>query len=90
MYRRDPGRYLRRPLARILTADPDRDRFILSKGHAALALYAVLASKGWISYANSMNSARWKPHRRASGTYRSGVDFSTDPWTSISMRWAQP
>jgi transketolase len=29
--------------------DPDRDRFILSKGHAALALYAVLALKGWIS-----------------------------------------
>jgi transketolase len=28
--------------------DPDRDRFILSKGHAALALYAVLAAKGWI------------------------------------------
>ena len=28
--------------------DPDRDRFILSKGHAALALYAVLAKKGWI------------------------------------------
>jgi transketolase len=29
-------------------ADPERDRFILSKGHAALALYAVLALKGWI------------------------------------------
>jgi len=29
--------------------DPDRDRFILSKGHAALALYAVLYLKGWIS-----------------------------------------
>jgi transketolase len=28
--------------------DPDRDRFILSKGHAALALYATLAVKGWI------------------------------------------
>ncbi len=27
--------------------DPDRDRFILSKGHAALALYAVLALKGF-------------------------------------------
>jgi transketolase len=31
--------------------DPDRDRFILSKGHAALALYAALAAKGWISSA---------------------------------------
>jgi transketolase len=29
--------------------DPERDRFVLSKGHAALALYAVLCSKGWLS-----------------------------------------
>lgn len=29
--------------------DPERDRFILSKGHAALALYAVLYLKGWIT-----------------------------------------
>ena len=29
--------------------DKDRDRFILSKGHAALALYAALHLKGWIS-----------------------------------------
>lgn len=28
--------------------DPERDRFVLSKGHAALALYAALAVKGWI------------------------------------------
>lgn len=27
--------------------DPDRDRFILSKGHAAVALYAILADKGF-------------------------------------------
>jgi transketolase len=27
--------------------DPDRDRFILSKGHAATALYAVLAERGF-------------------------------------------
>lgn len=27
-------------------ADPDRDRFVLSKGHAALALYAALAEVG--------------------------------------------
>ena len=30
---------------------PDRDRFVLSKGHAALALYAALALKGWIERA---------------------------------------
>jgi len=29
--------------------DPDRDRFILSKGHAALGLYAALHLRGWIS-----------------------------------------
>lgn len=29
--------------------DPNRDRFILSKGHAGLALYSILAEKGFIS-----------------------------------------
>lgn len=29
--------------------DADRDRFILSKGHAALALYAALNLRGWLS-----------------------------------------
>lgn len=29
--------------------DPDRDRFILSKGHAALAVYAALYLKGWLT-----------------------------------------
>jgi transketolase len=28
--------------------DPDRDRFVLSKGHAALALYAALSLRGWL------------------------------------------
>lgn len=27
--------------------DPDRDRFILSKGHAAMTLYAILAARGF-------------------------------------------
>jgi transketolase len=30
--------------------DPDRDRFILSKGHAAMALYSVLAERGYITH----------------------------------------
>ncbi|HWS71656.1 MAG TPA: transketolase [Thermoanaerobaculia bacterium] len=38
--------------SRILRAesaeDPERDRFVLSKGHAALALYAALHVRGWI------------------------------------------
>ena len=29
--------------------DTDRDRFILSKGHAALALYAALRLRGWLT-----------------------------------------
>lgn len=29
--------------------NPNRDRFVLSKGHAALALYAALSLKGWIT-----------------------------------------
>ncbi len=39
------GRVMRIPAPE----DPDRDRFILSKGHAALALYAALHLKGWLS-----------------------------------------
>lgn len=31
--------------------DPDRDRFVLSKGHAALALYAALHLRGWLTRA---------------------------------------
>jgi transketolase len=29
--------------------DPDRDRFLLSKGHGPMAYYAVLAAKGFVS-----------------------------------------
>lgn len=29
--------------------DPKRDRFVMSKGHAALALYAALHSAGWLT-----------------------------------------
>lgn len=32
--------------------DPDRDRFVLSKGHAVEALYAVLAHKGFLDLAD--------------------------------------
>ncbi|MGN0613681.1 MAG: transketolase [Porcipelethomonas sp.] len=37
--------------------DPDRDRFVLSKGHCAPALYAVLALKGYFSE-NELKSLR--------------------------------
>jgi transketolase len=32
--------------------DPARDRFVLSKGHAALALYAALHLRGWLTAAD--------------------------------------
>jgi transketolase len=32
--------------------DPERDRFVLSKGHAALALYAALRLRGWLTDAD--------------------------------------
>lgn len=35
--------------------DPDRDRFILSKGHACVALYAILAEKGFFPKAKLDN-----------------------------------
>src|SRR5580658_413979 len=58
--------------------DPDRDRFVLSKGHAALALYAALAVKGWISYADlacfCADGSRIAVHPQHTVP---GVDFST-------------
>lgn len=33
-----------------LVQNPERDRFILSKGHGAVAMYIVMASKGFFSY----------------------------------------
>lgn len=35
--------------------DPERDRFILSKGHAALAVYAALHLRGWLT-ADELNT----------------------------------
>lgn len=57
---------------------PDRDRFILSKGHAALALYAVLGLKGWLaldalsSFCSDGTTLGVHPDRVVEG-----VDFST-------------
>jgi transketolase len=59
-------------------ADPDRDRFILSKGHAALALYAALSLKGWISQREMdqfcVDGSRIAVHPEHTVP---GVDFST-------------
>lgn len=58
--------------------DPDRDRFVLSKGHAALALYSVLAAKGWISHAELAgfcgDGSRIAVHPEHTVP---GIDFST-------------
>jgi transketolase len=58
--------------------DPDRDRLILSKGHAALALYAVLRKLGFVSeslngYASFDSCLEGHPDM----TSVAGVDFST-------------
>jgi transketolase len=59
-------------------SDPDRDRFVLSKGHAALALYAALAARGWISHAEldafCGEGSRIAVHPEHTVT---GVDFAT-------------
>jgi transketolase len=56
----------------------DRDRFVLSKGHAALALYAALAAKGWMS---EQTLASYCGNASLLGVHPEhalrGVDFST-------------
>lgn len=58
--------------------DADRDRFILSKGHAALALYAALHLRGWLT-AQELDTfcgddSRLGVHPQH---FVPGVDFST-------------
>ncbi|MFF8996403.1 transketolase [Streptomyces achromogenes] len=49
-------------------ADPDRDRFLLSKGHGPMAYYAVLAAKGFLP-------TEWLP---GFGTYDSPLGHHPD------------
>lgn len=59
-------------------ADPERDRFILSKGHAALAVYAALSLRGWLarealdSYCGDGSLLGVHPEHALGG-----IDFST-------------
>lgn len=68
------GRVLRIPHP----SDQQRDRFVLSKGHAALALYAALFLKGWLTgdqldtYCADGSLLGVHPERSLTG-----VDFST-------------
>jgi transketolase len=58
--------------------DPDRDRLILSKGHAALAVYAALHLRGWLTkgqlqtYCADASLLGVHPEH-----YLTGIDFST-------------
>lgn len=58
--------------------DPDRDRFVLSKGHASLALYAALHLRGWLS---EDELSTYNADGTLLGTHPEavlrGVDFST-------------
>jgi transketolase len=69
-------RHLR--IGRANLADPLRDRFVLSKGHAAIGLYAVLRRLGWLdapleSYASFGSPLEGPPDMTAA----SCVDWST-------------
>ena len=59
-------------------ADAERDRFVLSKGHAALALYAALHLRGWLTSADlntfCADGTALGVHPEHNVT---GVDFST-------------
>lgn len=58
--------------------DPERDRFVLSKGHAAVGLYAVLALRGFFPVAELAGFGR--PGSRLTGHPPwglPGVDFAT-------------
>ncbi|MFN8525563.1 MAG: transketolase [Chloroflexota bacterium] len=58
--------------------DPERDRFILSKGHAALALHAALHLRGWLTHAQlSSFCADGSPYGVHPEIDALGVDFAT-------------
>ncbi|MBF0625563.1 MAG: transketolase [Magnetococcales bacterium] len=58
--------------------DPERDRFVLAKGHASLALYAALYLKGWMARA-TLDSFRadGSPLGTHPEAVLPGVDFAT-------------
>jgi transketolase len=59
--------------------DPNRDRFILSKGHAAPALYSVLAENGYfpVKELNNLREAGCMLQGHPVCTYVPGVEAST-------------
>ena len=72
--------------------DPDRDRFLLSKGHGPAAYYAVLAAKGFLDVDSlagfgALRVARWAitPTACSSRAWRSPAARSA---TGCPSRWA--
>ncbi|MBP1765327.1 MAG: cbbT [Firmicutes bacterium] len=60
-------------------ADPNRDRFVLSKGHAAPVLYSVLAEKGYFSQDELLTFRRIDSRLQGHPSMKDvpGVDMST-------------
>jgi transketolase len=59
-------------------ANPERDRFILSKGHACVAVYAALAEAGIIPHSLLDSYGRdWSPLMAHINHHVPGVEFST-------------
>ena len=61
---------------KIKAGDPDRDRFVMSKGHCAEALYAVLADVGLIEREELKTYAKYNT-RLAEHPTHSGVEAAT-------------
>jgi transketolase len=60
-------------------ADPDRDRFVLSKGHAAPVLYATLAERGYLPHSELTSLRRIDSRLQGHPEMKNipGVDMST-------------
>ena len=74
---------------------PDRDRFVLSKGHAGPALYAVLHTKGYFTYDDLMtlnqNGTRLPSHcdmLRTPGVDMYGGSLGMGPSSALGMALA--
>ena len=59
--------------------DPDRDRFVLSKGHAAPALYSVMAQKGYfpVEELKTLRKVDSRLQGHPSMNYLPGIDISS-------------
>ena len=69
---------------RVLNVDPvsprkeSRDRFILSKGHACVAIYSALAEKGFFPMSDLQNYAKDHSNMMSHISHKvAGVEFST-------------